>query len=209
METLPQREDEAGASADGAADLPTDSVSSHVNNKPIPKKTERQVVLKLELGVGAPAHQMGIVANTLYNIDKPPEIPASNNQHWTKTDDELYNIARKSYDDILNQFQMKPQVYRFESTKEKMWADFARIERELQEKQALEEMQKASAFGKAKRVKRKLEKEQQLQKEREAKHQHDLAVQAAAAAKPSLDEEIATFLDPFDVPPPWVREVRE
>jgi hypothetical protein len=172
----------------------------------LPKKTERKVVLKLELGAGATTHQMGIVANTLYELDKPPELPAKNNQHWSKTDDELYNIAKKAYDDILNQFQMKPQVYRFESTKEKIWADLVRIERDKAQAATVEEVQKAAAQGRmgARKLRRKQEKEQK-EKEKAAKEAEIKA--HMVPEKITIEEEIATYLDPFDVPLPWVKEV--
>jgi hypothetical protein len=172
----------------------------------LPKKTERKVVLKLELGAGATTHQMGIVANTLYELDKPPELPAKNNQHWSKTDDELYNIAKKAYDDILNQFQMKPQVYRFESTKEKIWADLVRIERDKAQAANVEEVQKAAAQGRmgARKLRRKQEKEQK-EKEKAAKEAEIKA--HMVPEKITIEEEIATYLDPFDVPLPWVKEV--
>ena len=167
------------------------------------KKTQRQPVLKLELGVGEAHHQMDIVAHKLYELETPPTQVAANSQHWTKTDEELFNKAKKNYDDVISQFLSRPMVYRFESTKQKMWDYFLEQQRLQREKEMLEEMEKArqAGGGKGRRIRKKMD------SEKAGKDANHLLEKERTQEVIPIEKELETFLDPFDVPPPWQKEV--
>ena len=82
--------------------------------------TKRKVLLKLELSGDLPK-QLKAVSKTIYGIGYQPQQPSENNREWKTTDDVLYAESKKSYDEIINVFKSEPKVYKFESTKEKIW----------------------------------------------------------------------------------------
>ncbi len=82
--------------------------------------TKRKVLLKLELSGDLPK-QLKSVSKTIYGIGYQPQQPAENNREWKTTDDVLYAESKKSYDEIINVFKSEPKVYKFASTKEKIW----------------------------------------------------------------------------------------
>lgn len=82
--------------------------------------TKRKVLLKLELSGDIPK-QLKAVSNTIYGIGYQPQQPSENNREWRTTDDVLYAEAKKSYDAIIEVFKSEPKVYKFASTKERIW----------------------------------------------------------------------------------------
>ena len=64
------------------------------------------------------------VAQRYYGFDIAiPNKEALVNQYWPTTDDILYKDARQSYLDITLPFSMPPKVYKFNSTREKVWKE--------------------------------------------------------------------------------------
>lgn len=77
-------------------------------------------MLKLEL-TDSLSKNLEKVASTLYNLKIRPTRKANNSKAW-KTTDGLMLEAKKSYDEIIDAFHSEPRVYKFPSTKEKIWS---------------------------------------------------------------------------------------
>lgn len=84
------------------------------------KLTSRNRLLKLELTDSLPKN-LEKVASTLYNLKIRPTKKANNSKAW-KTTDGLMLEAKRSYDEIIDAFHSEPRVYKFQSTKEKIWS---------------------------------------------------------------------------------------
>ena len=84
------------------------------------KITQRNRLLKLELTDSLPKNLVKI-ASTLYNVKIKPTRKAVNSKVWATTDG-LMLEAKKSYDEIIDAFNSEPKVYKFASTKEKIWS---------------------------------------------------------------------------------------
>jgi len=84
------------------------------------KLTSRNRLLKLELTDSLPKN-LEKVASTLYNLKIRPTKKANNSKVW-KTTDGLMLEAKRSYDEIIDAFHSEPRVYKFQSTKEKIWS---------------------------------------------------------------------------------------
>ena len=86
-----------------------------------PDVTKRKVLLKLELTGNVPK-KLESIATTVYGLDNfLPTEQAEDNSQWKTTDQVLYADAKKSYDEMMAVFRSKPKVYKFESTKNKIW----------------------------------------------------------------------------------------
>lgn len=180
-----------------------------------PKKTQRKAILKLELS-GETRDKLGTVAQGLYGMSPVPDKPAANNQKWHTVDKELYAVAKGSYDGVIAPFLEQPRVYRFESTKQKLWDDLVRIEKENREKKLLAEMEKSKTEVGAAKKKARQQRKLQQQKQEEEKLKEAVAAAAAEAehksdtSKPiEPEDQIDTFLDPFALPSPWRMEVNK
>lgn len=136
-----------------------------------PHISTRKALLKLEVS-SATDSQLGQVAKNLYEIDYQPREAAEDSQVWQKTDEELYNIAKQKYDGLINPFLEKPRVFRFESTREKVWeslltkeeiyrieADKRVKERERQEEEKRLQRKKDDEYIKERERQRQLEEE--------------------------------------------------
>jgi len=84
------------------------------------KLTRRNHLLKLEL-TDSLSKNLEKVASTLYDLKIRPTRKANNSKSWKMTDG-LMLEAKKSYDEIINAFHSEPRVYKFPSTKEKIWS---------------------------------------------------------------------------------------
>jgi CRISPR/Cas system-associated endonuclease/helicase Cas3 len=162
------------------------------------KKTERKAIVRLELSNDL-HQQLETIATGLYDMEAPPLQVAKNSQHWATVDDAIYKVAKRSYDDILLAFLKNPKLYRFESTREKIWADIDMAVKLKREREIDEEITKSKSNAGKKKLR---EKKLAAQLKNEAKLLDQTETQAE-----SLDTLLETYLDPFDLPYPWRKEV--
>lgn len=144
--------------------------------------TERKLLLKLEL-MGAPAQKLVSVARTVYDIEPDyTMVPAKNNLEWHTTDEVLYREAKETYDAITMPFRADPQVYKFESTKEKIW-----------------EWNKNNG-----------KQEQKLTKSIVYQSDHDAKRRGKVLKKEKHKDKLEkTFLDPFVLSKKWIKQTIE
>lgn len=87
-----------------------------------PNITKRQIVTKLELPTAEPLIQLNIVAEKVF------ELPGSINKQYAKdankwhATDEIYDVARNSYQSIIDPFTELPKVYKLGSTRDKLYS---------------------------------------------------------------------------------------
>ena len=188
------------------------------------KKTKRLPVLKLEVGCGNIIDQIGIVSKRVFGFEhghaleaegETPSIPSRNYQHWRVSDDALYGEAKAAYDGIVVPFTKQPRVYKLASIKEKVWemtrdksaeeeaakeVEFERKQQQLKERRA-----KMDAKMKAKPPPALGARGAEIMAQREEEvSKVDYTPPAPFATK---EEELETFLDPFEPPKPWYKEI--
>ena len=177
------------------------------------KVTKRLPVLKLELGTGDSYSQLNIIAKSVYGLEPPPPVASRERLNWRTIDSKLYGDAKAAYDGIVNPFLKKPRVFKLEATKSKVWGD-------EEHKNALEEAEwKRKEEQRAKRI-RKMEKKKAAAKEaaklkllgiisevkRDADDLPDAEVDEFEVPM-TEEQQLETFLDPFEVPLPWAKDI--
>ena len=167
-----------------------DKITASVLPRDKIKKTKRSAVLKLEFGNDTHS-QLDKVATALYGLEAQPTKAAKDNNAWTKTDQELFAVAKASYDGVLAPFLEDPRVYKFNSTKEKVWEDLLNTLRRLEEEKAA-----------AKDATRRRKPEGAAEKKKAARRPKKKA-EDDEEKPPNMDQQLATYLDPFDLPKPW------
>jgi hypothetical protein len=164
--------------------------------------TKRSKVVKIAFS-GKDQNALGKVSRDIYGYeDNLPEVAAVD-QNWTTTDEGLYGPARSIYDSIVKPFLQEPKVYRFESTKQRIWSDHERIrleqlpppEPEPEPEPVLGQFKtgrKRNKQGKVVKVKSKalvaIENEQKR-------------IEAVRLMDP-----LETYLDPFEIQKPWIEK---
>lgn len=158
------------------------------------KMTKRTKVVKLSLA--GTSHQiLGQVSTTLFGRAGPANRPARFHGAWKTTDELLYNKAKMSYDGIIAPFLKSPRVYKFESVKEKIWAD-----RKIQEEN------NRSKGGAGKRPPRLTPAEKKKQEALAKLLKSKQAIENNKNEEESQTD-METFLDPFAPIAPWKKEV--
>lgn len=184
------------------------------------KKLKRMPIVKLELGEGDIIDKIGIVSQRVFGLEHAhgtsgelPSVPSRNYQHWRISDDTLYGEAKSAYDGIFTPFTRQPRVYKLESIKEKVWEM-------TRDRSAEEEAEKEAEYLK----KQELLKERRKKMDAKMKAKPPPVLGAKGAEKMAAleeakiefiqpspfatkDEELETFLDPFEPPKPWIKEV--
>lgn len=92
-----------------------------LNNVKITNKTQRNVIIKLELPTAEPKIQLNVVSKKVFDIEINKEGNyAIDSNKWIATD-EIYDKARNTYQSIIDPFTEIPKVYKLESIKDKMY----------------------------------------------------------------------------------------
>lgn len=157
--------------------------------------TKRRALLKLELA-GDVRRQVDRVADALYDLHDVPLHPAADNTDWSTTDKQLYLAARKSYDEIIAAFTSDPKVYKFESTREKIWK-YNELLSKIDFDAVPEEITPVREEAESRDKPRKKNKHFSRKAEKAAKE---------TAVVLNLDP-TDTYLDPFQHPNYWVKQI--
>ena len=187
------------------------------------KKTKRNPILKLELGTGDPRNQVKIVSDTVYGLADIPHMPSREYTKWRTVDESLFGDAISAYQGTIDPFKQQPRVYKIESIKEKVWEgtrdkteeNFAKEEEEYMKRKALLDARKAKMAAKKKEAIAKAEAaggkvaNPLAAKVDEGMKMMEEAEQNKELPPLTLEEQLETYLDPFEPPAPWIKEVHK
>jgi len=186
------------------------------------KRTKRLPVLKLEVGEGEIANQLGIVSRRVFGLDYGhamegtfgmPSVPSRNYQHWRIADETLFGDAKAAYDGIVIPFTKQPRVYKLESIREKVWeatrdkSEEEEAERDAEYKRKEEQLKQRRAKMDAKMKAKPPLALGAKGAEMMAKQDEEKIEFIPPAPYATKDDELVTFLDPFEPPKPWYKEV--
>lgn len=171
-------------------------------------KTHRNVITKLEIPTADPRIQLDVVSSAVFDIHQtnPLELDyALDNTKWHTTD-EIYDKARLTYQSIIEPFTELPKVYKFESTKDKLYS--YRLENLNGNMRKIPLRSGATSRYLERINKNKVVEYIEDQEDEEIQRKQKSIAIEKLTPEEREEYELETIINPFDPPKPWIRKTR-
>lgn len=193
------------------------------------KPTVRNTLLKMNFRDMSTSEQLDKVSSTIYGFEgEISAVESATNRYWPVTDEVLYKEAKESYDYVYKKFTEKPRVYKFFSTRDAVWkrsddeqraaweaAERIRIQAEYDAAVAQRKIDKAKAVKGAPRLPPIPKPKFNFPKPAKPAVLPELSKASGHISKKNgvrynvrgvevSDDLVGTYLNPFDVPKPWI-----
>jgi hypothetical protein len=145
--------------------------------------------------------QLQKVSHDLYKTDVVGDTPAKDSQVWKFTDETLFREAKSSYENIIVAYAATPRVYRFESTKQKIWDD-------NDKRNAIEESKQSNAKTNRRKGRKQSITSTKIVQDLLRKRQQEEDRLRESSKLANRQDDQSTYLDPFAPPKPWKAEVK-
>jgi hypothetical protein len=195
-------------------------------------KTHRNVISKLELPTADPRDprvQLDLVSKKVFDLlpsDQQTSTLESefalDSNKWLATD-EIYDTARNTYQSIIEPFTELPKVYKFESTKEKLFAFrleglnerkpirkaiSSRYAERLNKNKVLEYIEDQEEEEEEEGTSENNDNDKKKKNKKGTKNKKKTISLEKLTEEEREELELETIINPFEPPKPWVRKTR-